>query len=85
MQVFSRWLVIGGCIILQSLRQENEIIYSIDNTLNYDEDSHFGWTFLTSIPLDENELNCGRCVKCGGWVSDKKNQDLFVNLVLVQG
>ena len=48
----------------------NKIRNSIDEALNYADDSPLGWTYERPVPLDENEDNCGTCAGCGVWTTD---------------
>jgi hypothetical protein len=42
------------------------------NLLVNDRNIEFKWTRTSSLLLEPKEMNCGRCVSCGQWTTDKE-------------
>jgi len=38
------------------------------------------WNSTSSLILEPDELNCGKCSNCGQWVTDKEKPDVILEL-----
>ena len=44
------------------------------------KDITLDWNSTSSLMLDSGNFNCGRCSKCGQWVTDKEKPDAVEGL-----
>jgi len=52
-----------------------------DEKLSVNEKSiELKWNSTSSFVLDESNSNCGRCVNCGGWVTDREKDNAILEL-----
>lgn len=45
-----------------------------------DKNFDLEWNSTSPIVLDSNDMNCGRCAKCGGWVTDRERDNPILEL-----
>lgn len=53
-------------------KKTSELEDSINFILDADNHPHVGWTSTSSIVLDEETMNCGKCAECGCWTTDNE-------------
>ena len=57
-------------------RLEDAIEDAINAVIGVDEDAvDQGWESTYRLVLDEENMNCGRCVKCGAWTTDLEREE----------
>lgn len=61
----------------------DEITHKIGNDeklIAKDKTINLKWNGTSSFVLDPNNKNCGRCVNCGAWVTDREKPDAIPEL-----
>lgn len=54
----------------------------IDKILEVNEDSNLGWQSTSSLILDQDSMNCGRCEICQTWITDREKSDSLKGLTM---
>jgi len=64
------------------INDNNGILNKITNEIDESRNIHFDdnnilleWTSTSSIVLDSDNLNCGKCSNCGQWTTDKEKSN----------
>lgn len=71
----------------EELKDENGLLDKLTNQICSDKkleveqgEYELSWNTTTSLTLDSESLNCGKCSKCGQWTTDRDKKEAIKGL-----